>query len=329
MAKQKEWKGYFAPYFAKASRRGVNALDVLDEEWADGLRTADNVLPHVSSNSDVLLNPCGIGRVSRFVAPHCRSLHCTDISKDALREARWNLREFANVSLQRTNGYDLRDFPDGAFDCVYPFTAFFHLDFELVVHYFGEIERVLRPGGVGIIEFKKWTEHRDVAQFVEKIERGGGIERYEKQLDKWRYVSKEMLELLCKYHGFAIVDDDVTKFTCRKADRAPAAADHREHPAARLSGTLDNAMARCERVREPRPQCSVDRAAVSLRVDQLLRWFSPQDVTLESRPSCALSMGQHASPADPRRVWRTSATRSSSSVPPTRSAASSETGSSG
>jgi hypothetical protein len=94
---------------------------------------------------------------------------------------------------------------------------FFHFDFELVVAYFGEIKRILKPEGIGIIEFKRWVDKQDVIQLLEKIENQGGIKKYEAEIDKWRYVSKEMLKILCDFYDLTVIDDDVTKYTFKKA----------------------------------------------------------------------------------------------------------------
>jgi ubiquinone/menaquinone biosynthesis C-methylase UbiE len=216
MEKEEQWKGYYNYYLSEASRKGVNALQVLDEQWYDGRKTAQCVFPDISRESIVLEIACGIGRVSRFVAPRCRHLYCTDILEEALKEARQNLKDFPNVSFHKTNGYDLGEFRSEYFDCVYSFTTFFHFDFELVVHYFREIKRVLKRGGSGIIEFKRWIGKEDVVQLVEKIESRGGIKTYETDLDKWRYVSTEMLSLVCEYYDLRVIDEDTTKFTFRK-----------------------------------------------------------------------------------------------------------------
>lgn len=210
------WRGYYANPIARARRTGVPSATILDGQWADGRKPAERVLHHVSKDSIVLEIACGVGRVSRFVAPHCRRLYCTDILEEGLREARAALEQHENVSFHRTNGYDLSDFEAGTFDCVYSFTSFFHFDFELVVQYFAEIERVLKPGGVGLIEFKKLTTQDELAQLLAKIERHGGIERYEAMLDKWRYVTREMLDVVCQHNGLAVTDGDVTRFTFRK-----------------------------------------------------------------------------------------------------------------
>ena len=217
MNKENQWKGYYSKYHSEADRKGIDALEILDEQWYNGRKTAkESVLPYISKNSIVLEIACGIGRVSRYVAPEVKHLHCMDILDEALSEVKKNLRLFNNVIFHKANGYDLSGFNDGYFDCIYSFTAFFHFDFELVVNYFCEIQRVLKPEGIGIIEFKQWKNEKDIIQLLNKIEEQGGIKKYEAQLDKWRYVSKEMLKVLCDYYDLKVIDDDMTIFTFRK-----------------------------------------------------------------------------------------------------------------
>ena len=67
-----------------------------------------------------------------------------------------------------------------------------------------------------MIEFKRWKDKQDVQQLLEKIESRGGIRKYEADLDKWRYVSLELLALLCNHFNFEIVDGNLTRFTMRK-----------------------------------------------------------------------------------------------------------------
>lgn len=216
MEKDQEWQGYYSYYLSEARRQKVNPLEILDQQWADGRQTAAVVLPHISKISDVLEIACGIGRVSRFIAPHCGRLHCADILDEALVEARLQLNAFDNISYDKLNGYDLSLYESESFDCVYSFTAFFHFDFEVVVSYFAEIKRVLKPNGVGIIEFKQWKDSRDVVQLLEKLEHQGGLRKYHSELDKWRYVSADMLTVLCKFYDLELLVTDVTHFTFRK-----------------------------------------------------------------------------------------------------------------
>ena len=214
--KSLQWRRYYDHLIKRARRDGVTTAEAIDHGWGNPRQMADVVLPYLAHDAIVLEIASGVGRISRVVAPHCGRLHCADILPEALNEAKAALANFANVSFHQTNGYDLREFEPGMFDAVFSFTSFFHFDLELVLQYFGEIARVLKAGGVAVIEFKKFSEERELDQLVTTIASHGGIEAYDAMLDKWRYVSIEMLALVCRHCGLDVVNDDVTRFTCRK-----------------------------------------------------------------------------------------------------------------
>lgn len=222
MEKEIVWKDYYQSYISQAESRNIHPTNLLDQMWTDGKRYADELLcPHITPDSVVLEIACGVGRISRHVAPLCKKLYCTDIIDGALDVCRDSCSAHDNIIFQKISGYDLNIFADEFFDCVYSFTSFFHFDFEIVVAYFLEIKRVLKPGGVALLEFKSWKKKKNIEDLLLKIDSVGGIENYEKELDKWRYVSLSQLELLCDYCNFSILDSDVTKFTFRKNKNAP------------------------------------------------------------------------------------------------------------
>lgn len=66
------------------------------------------------------------------------------------------------------------------------------------------------------MHIKKWLNEQDLLQLLDKIDQQGGITNYENQIDKWRYVSKDMLKIICDYYGFRIIIDDVTRYTVSK-----------------------------------------------------------------------------------------------------------------
>ena len=66
---------------------------------------------------------CGVGRISRELAPRCRSWTGSDISKNLLTYAAERFAQLGNVRLQQLHGDGLGELADASFD------------------------RVLRPGG--------------------------------------------------------------------------------------------------------------------------------------------------------------------------------------
>lgn len=90
---------------------------------------------------------CGSGRFGAYVKARVPGCHLTGVDLDA-----------AGLEQSRINGYDILrscdftrglPFPDGAFDFVYSFDVFGHIEFRHKDRVVGEVARVTRPGGRG------------------------------------------------------------------------------------------------------------------------------------------------------------------------------------
>lgn len=215
MPQEKTWKGYYKDYVKRALLKNTTVVKLLDEEWYDGKTSSKDVLKHVKKNSVVLEIGCGAGRVSSYVAPHCKKLFCVDILDEALKLAKNELEQFDNVEFKKVNGYDLKCFPDKRFDLVYSFATFIHFDFELALAYLKEIKRVLKKNGIFVIEFHPMDEIKYLKKLEKKILKRGGIAYYTHDLDKWRFFSKEWVKLLSEYLNFIILDDNLWCLTGR------------------------------------------------------------------------------------------------------------------
>lgn len=130
-------------------------LTFADEQTFEirGQQDAERLKPFLHGDAVVLDLGCGIGRVMKYVAPHCAHVHGVDISWAMLRHARSNLKGRRNVSLHRNNGKDLREFADHTFDLVYSFLMLQHLEREDMYIYLEEIYRVLKPAGWAFLQF--------------------------------------------------------------------------------------------------------------------------------------------------------------------------------
>jgi len=101
----------------------------------------------VGAQDDVLEIGCGVGRIGRELAPHCRSWTGSDISKNMLTYATERLAHLNNVRLQQLHGGGLGEFTDGSFDVVYCTNMLAHLDEIDRWRYVQEAFRVLRSEG--------------------------------------------------------------------------------------------------------------------------------------------------------------------------------------
>src|SRR5262245_29797641 len=95
---------------------------------------------------------CGIGRVIKRLAPWCREVVGVDIAGEMLEQARTYLRGLPNVRLVRTDGASLAAPADASADLVYSLLVLIHVDKRTAFQYLREIRRVLRPGGLALLQ---------------------------------------------------------------------------------------------------------------------------------------------------------------------------------
>jgi SAM-dependent methyltransferase len=105
----------------------------------------------IDGDRDVLDVGCGIGRIEFALAGRIRSVTGVDVSAAMIAEARRRCAMVREASFSVTGGRDLRQFIDRSFGSVIAVDTFPYLyqagDFKLARICFGEMVRVLRPGG--------------------------------------------------------------------------------------------------------------------------------------------------------------------------------------
>ena len=114
-----------------------------------GAATTQFLLDNVGIGSDdvVLEIGCGVGRVGKHLAPHCRRWIGSDVSPNMLRFAAENLGPRENVEFVELSGYDLRPIANDSIDVVYCTVVFPHLSQWDRYSYVEDAFRVLRSGG--------------------------------------------------------------------------------------------------------------------------------------------------------------------------------------
>ena len=132
-----------------AAKTHVGGSEDEGELTRSGIGTTNFLLENVGvDSSDVVLEiGCGIGRVGKQLASRCRKWIGCDVSARMLKLAAERLREFPNVELVETSGYDLKPITDVSVDLVYCTAVFMHLEQWDRYNYVEEAFRVLRAGG--------------------------------------------------------------------------------------------------------------------------------------------------------------------------------------
>lgn len=120
----------------------------------------------LGTHRDALEIGCGIGRLLAPLSFRLRSVLGTDVSPGMISAATRRLEGLFNVRVQWTTGQNLSEFRSDSFDFVYSVDAFPYIVLSgpaLVVHYFHEIRRVLRPGGDFVLLNYAYGRSRDEA----------------------------------------------------------------------------------------------------------------------------------------------------------------------
>jgi SAM-dependent methyltransferase len=138
-------------FFFVDDREDYKATD-LQRFWSRG----EEALNHFLDALDLAVAPddvvvevgCGVGRLTRVLAPAARKVVALDISDEMLRRARALNPGLANVEWIRSDGVSLRPVADAEVDACISFVVFQHIpDPRVTLGYVREMGRILRPGG--------------------------------------------------------------------------------------------------------------------------------------------------------------------------------------
>src|SRR5262245_18846323 len=95
---------------------------------AKGKTDAEWLISIVGEGKNVLDVGCGMGRIEKFLAPHCRELHAIDVSPVMIGLARERLKDQSNVILKAHDATDLSSFESGYFDAIFSLLVLQHMD---------------------------------------------------------------------------------------------------------------------------------------------------------------------------------------------------------
>jgi SAM-dependent methyltransferase len=119
-------------------------------QFAEVMRVADR-LGYPAERSRVLDFGCGIGRVTRAMAPYFEKCYGLDISDNMVTQARELNRAWPRCEFQ--SGGDLGTFPDDHFDMVYCHTVLQHFPARVLIEAkISEFVRVLKPRGLIVFQ---------------------------------------------------------------------------------------------------------------------------------------------------------------------------------
>ena len=103
---------------------------------------------------------CGVGRLLKTAASRFHHVVGIDVSNEALTKAREFLSSQDNVEVVLGNGVDLSSFSDSSLDIVYSFAALTSVPSAVAARYIGEVNRILRDGGIFRLQFYLGAEQQ-------------------------------------------------------------------------------------------------------------------------------------------------------------------------
>lgn len=133
-----------------------------------GQADAAEIRRHLPPDAAVLNIGCGVGRVEKYLAPHVREMVSVDVSGEMIARARERLAGLTSVRLREIgNDEFLRAFEADRFDLVFSYLVLQHLAREDAFAYLRDAFRVLKPGGVLLVQFPNFLSPEYTRAFLE------------------------------------------------------------------------------------------------------------------------------------------------------------------
>jgi ubiquinone/menaquinone biosynthesis C-methylase UbiE len=153
-----------------AMREILNTTDPQEFERS-GQEQFEKLRPWLPRDGVVLDLGCGIGRVARYVAPHCRELWAVDSSQVMLDLARKRLAALDNVRYARCPGTSI-PLGDGSVDLAYSVLTLQHMEREHAFMLLRELRRTARTDGVVYLTFPNLLSDEYLGSFLMYVDTG-------------------------------------------------------------------------------------------------------------------------------------------------------------
>ena len=111
---------------------------------------AETAITYFPAKGKVLDLGAGLGQDTRFFAEHGYEVVGTDLKVEQLQERFSAFPDSVQqrITLQKVDLRDELSFDNASFDVVYAHLSLHYFDYEVTTRLIGEIQRVLKPGGV-------------------------------------------------------------------------------------------------------------------------------------------------------------------------------------
>jgi SAM-dependent methyltransferase len=143
---------------------------------------------NLANRSVILEIGPGAGRWTEYLLERCHRLIGIDISETSVLECKRRFHEYENAKFEVGNGEDLSSIESGSVDAVWSFDVFVHINKQQFKSYLIELQRVLKPGGIGLIQHGStggetggWRSDVKTADVNELLRSNGLVVEYQAQ----------------------------------------------------------------------------------------------------------------------------------------------------
>jgi ubiquinone/menaquinone biosynthesis C-methylase UbiE len=165
--------GYGANWVPQDEEEAMDQiLNISDPEVfeAAGRKDAERLDSFIGPSDTVVDLGCGIGRVTRYVAPLCRDIWAVDASETMLRFARERLAELPNVRFLLGRGTALPEIDTSSVDFAYSLLTLQHVEREHAFRLLRELRRILRDGGRAFLTFPNLLSDEYLRAFLHYVD---------------------------------------------------------------------------------------------------------------------------------------------------------------
>ena len=189
---------WWNPRDQTAALRQIYNTDSLESFEEGGQLDFNWLQPFLGSGSTVLDLGCGIGRVARYVAPHCSLLWAVDVSQRMLDMAAERMRDLTNVRYVLCQDVVFPDVPSASVDVAYSLLVLQHLEREDAFLLLEELRRVIRPGGTVLLTYPNLLSETYLRSFVDYAHSGAAT-----QTSRARLYTPQEVEAILPAAGFS------------------------------------------------------------------------------------------------------------------------------
>ena len=128
----------------------AESCNVPYQEWKQSV-VDEFLAPAIRSDMNVLEIAPGHGRWSEQILYFCKNLILVDLNQSCIDVCKKKFSSWKSVEYIVTDGKSLPGILDSSVDFVWSYDSFVHMESDVILAYFREIQRVLKPSGRAVI----------------------------------------------------------------------------------------------------------------------------------------------------------------------------------